>query len=206
MHWEPEMEEKFMDLDYMKVLLEGKRTVKGNFEEGIYIREVKTPFDKVSFFNGEIEFYLPTERIQTEHCGKKFLYPDAMGMYEEYASEKGDFAFTIEKFAENSMDLEKVGLSPISNIKEIYEYTSDNIQEKHEDTVVTNIDYFEQNDIQVSSAIAEGILEDGTDFVGHIFVIVYKSKVYRFYVIVKEELSETAYKLGKKIAEKLEIK
>lgn len=206
MHWKPEMEEKFMDLDFMEVLLEEKRTVKGNFEEGIYIKEVKTPFDKVSLFDGEIEIYLPSNRIQTEHCGKEFLYPDGMGVYEEYITEKGDFAFTIEKFAESSMDLEKVGLSPVADIKELYEYTSDNIQEKHENTSVTDIDQFEQSDIQISSAIAGGILEDDMDFAGNIFVIVYKSKVYRFYVIAKEELSETAYKLGKKIVEKLEIK
>ncbi len=206
MRWLPEMEEKFIDLDIMEKILEDKRTIRGNFTDGIYIKERKTDFEKAEFLNGEIKIYLPIGKVKKEHYGKKFIYPEVMGIYEEYVSEDERFAFTIEKFITDSGDWGKIGFESVPEAEKIKEYISDNIQEKFENTVITEISDYDLDHIQISILMAEGILEENAqEIVGYIFLILYQSQIYRFYIMAEDELWEIIYKLGKKIIQNVEI-
>ena len=194
--WTPEMEEEFIDLEIMEDILEEKRTVKGDFTTGIYIKEQKEEFEKVSVLDGEIELYLPQKREKKEHYGREFMYPKVMGKFEEYVSDDGRFCFTIEKLEDC--------LPEDSDIKaDVVE----NIEDRYANTVITEIADFENKGMKIDSIMAEGMIgEDFDEYVGFIFFIVCGTELYRFYIMSEDSLWDITYKLGLRVVKNMELK
>lgn len=206
MRWTLEMEEEFIDLEIMERILDDKRNVKGNFIDGIYIKEERTEFAKVSSLNGEISIYLPEDREEKEHYGRKFAYPEKMGTYEEYVVLNERICFTIEKASEtvSKSESEENKLPDMENWKEL---TIDSIEDNNDDTVVTQIEDLSINGIQIYSLMIKGFIgEEPEQYAGYIYLIIYGTQVYRIYAMSEYGIWELTYKLGKKIAENIEIK
>lgn len=201
MRWTLEMEEEFIDLEIMKILLDEKRNVKGNFEEGIYIKEERTEFAKISVLNDEISVYLPEDREKKEHYGRMFAYPEKMGIYEEYVILDGRICFTVEKALPEPEE------NMIPDMEEWKELTIDGIEGKNEDTVVTQIEDLGIDGIQIHSLMIKGFIgEEPEQYAGYIYLAIRGKQAYRIYLMSAYEMWELTYKLGKKIAENIEIK
>lgn len=193
MRWTLEMEEEFIDLEIMEDILEEKRTIKGDFITGIYIKEQKEEFEKVSVLDDQIQLYLPQKRENKEHYGREFMYPEVMGKYEEYVSEDGRFCFTIENCTSKDSYLKK-------------DVTED-IEDRYKNTVITEIADFENNGMKIQSIMAEGMIGDDLDeYVGFIFFIDCVTVLYRFYIISEEPLWDITYKLGLRVVKNMELK
>lgn len=198
MRWTLEMEEEFIDLEIMKILLDEKRNVKGNFDDGIYIKEKRTEFSKISLLNNEIELYLPEDKAKKEHYGKEFAYPEKMGTYEEYVILNESMCFTIEKPLETNV---------LSDMEEWKEYTIDGIEDNNGDTVVTQIEDLSIDGIQIHSLMIKGFIgEEVEQYTGYVYLIICGTHIYRMYIMSVQENWELTYKLGNKIVENIEIK
>lgn len=201
MRWTLEMEEEFIDLEIMKILLDEKRNVKGNFNDGIYIKEKRTEFAKIPVLNDEISVYLPEDREKKEHYGKVFAYPEKMGIHEEYVILDDKICFTVEKVLPESEE------NMIPDMEEWKEITIDDIEDKNEDTVVTQIEDLSNDGIQIQSLMIKGFIgEEPEQYAGYIYLAIREKHVYRIYLMSAYENWELTYKLGKKIAENIEIK
>ena len=94
--WSLEMKEQFSDLSIISMITANKSTVKGNFEDGIYIKGRRTEFEKVPVCGGKLEVWLPVDKEKKEFFGKEFVCPGHMEVYEEYVCEEGSYGAAFE--------------------------------------------------------------------------------------------------------------
>lgn len=130
MKWNLAIEEQFQDLTIISELVKEKVTVKGNFEDGIYIRGKQAEFEKVPVCGNKVSVYLPVERKQTEKFGKEFVCPEQMEWYEEYVCGLGTYGIAFEICHSSTTEYMEI------SIEEEAEYFCEEIQEHYEDTTV----------------------------------------------------------------------
>ena len=145
--WMEEDEEKFNDTKVINLLTREKRSVMGNFEDGILIREKTVQFVRKKLFGEKLEIYLPQEEGDKSDIGAKAFYPSDMGEFEEIVTKDGKYVIVPECISiGDDVDIE-------SFIEEMF----DNINERYEDTKFKKIrDYYEnERNIKVLYGVAE---------------------------------------------------
>lgn len=201
MKWTLEMEEEYIDLNIIREILKDKRTVGGELDEGIYIKENYVPFKKISVLDNQLQIFLPEQIEETQHYGKEFIHPKEMGMYEEYSMKNGLLHFIVE----NATNIGKAHND--FEMEDWKEKTADDIEERYEDTVITELDDWNSDGIEVSSLMAEGLIGEELDrYIGYIYLLLYKEHIYRIYIMSEYEFWEIDNRLGRKIADSVQIK
>lgn len=192
------MEKQFIDLSIINMLLKEKSTVKGSFEEGIYIKERKVEFEKIPVCCGQIYVYLPKKRLHKEIYGKEFVCPDDMELYEEFVCEEGKYGIAFETC--KLMGKQEIEISG----EELAESFIEEIEEKYEDTCVYITDIFRGKRI-LCCLMAEGEIRDNTVF-AYIYFIKNEKSLFRCYIFCeKSNWKEISY-LAAKIVDNIEVK
>lgn len=189
MRWTLEMEEEFTDLKIVAELTKDRSIIKGNFEEGLYIRGKKAEFEKVSILDDKIKLYLPLNREKIENCGSKFAYPIDMGEYVEYVCEGGKYGFTFELY--NTDDTQ------IDEVTEEFKY---NVQEKYEYTIVDIMEQTEKEGHIVGMVMVSGEVNE-EDMLAYVYIM----DCFRMYSFGKNEDWKIVRKLASMIFEHIEI-
>ncbi len=194
MKWNPEMESQWKDLSVIGILVKEKQTVKGNFQDGLFIKEKRVEFEKVSICEGRILAYLPLERERKERYGRKFVCPD-MEQYEEFVCGEGNYGIAFEVCPQSQ------GKKTEISVKELAEDFIDEVQEKYEDTVVGLVNIFQGKRI-LCSLVAEGEMDNKTVF-SYIYFIKGETNLFRCYIFCEKsnwkEMSYLAAKIVKNI-------
>ena len=109
--WTEEDEEKYKDLEIIRMIVREKSLLKGNFEDKIYLKGKGIEFEKVAILGNKYEMYLPINRNKDNNLDKFFLPKDEFEVYEAYECENGRFGIIVEQLAniqtEKKKDLDK---------------------------------------------------------------------------------------------------
>ena len=197
MKWNLAIEEQFQDLSIISELVREKVTVKGNFEDGIYIRGKQAKFEKVPVCGNKVSVYLPVERKQTEKFGKEFVCPEQMEWYEEYVCGLGTYGIAFEICHSSTTEYMEI------SIEEEAESFCEEIQEHYEDTTVEIADILNGENL-LCSFMARGEIS-GKTMISYIYFIRSRTNLFRFYLFCdKSNWKEMGY-LAAKIADNIEL-
>lgn len=197
MKWSLEIEEQFNDLSIISMITADKSPVRGNFEDGVYIKGKKTEFEKVLVCEGRLGIWLPIEREKKEYYGKEFVCPDNMELYEEYVCEKENYGAAFEVC--QMPEWKEIGALG----RELAETFREEIEEKYLYTHVSVANIFEDENL-LCYLVAEGELENETVY-SYVYFIRDNMNVYRCYFFSgKLNWKEICY-LAEKIMENIEI-
>lgn len=192
--WTEEDEEKFNDTKVINLLTREKRSVMGNFEDGILIREKTVQFVRKKLFGEKLEIYLPQEEGDKSDIGAKAFYPSDMGEFEEIVTKDGKYVIVPECISiGDDVDIE-------SFIEEMF----DNINERYEDTKFKKIRDYYENEWNIK--VLYGVAELEKQMLCLVFIIKADNKIYRIYFTSESSDYEPMIILAYKIIENISIK
>ena len=197
MKWSLEIEGQFSDLSIISMITANKSLVKGNFEDGVYIKGKRAEFDKVPVCGGKLEVWLPVDKEKKELFGKEFVCPGHMEIYEEYVCEEGSYGAAFEVC--QMPDWKDVG----SSGRELAEAFREETEEKYPCTGVSIANVFE-DDRLLCCLVAEGELDNEMVY-SYIYFIRDNMNIYRCYFFCrKKNWNEISY-LAEMIIGNMEI-
>ena len=195
--WSLEMEEQFRDLSIISMITANKSTVKGNFEDGIYIKGRRTEFERVSVCGGRLEVWLPVDKEKKELFGKEFVCPGHMEIYEEYVCEEGSYgaAFEVCQMPE--------GKETEVSALELAEAFREETEEEYPCTCVSIANIFDDEHL-LCLLVADGELNHQTVY-AYIYFLRSNENIYRCYFFCSELKREEICYLAKMIIGNIEV-
>ena len=186
--WTEEDEEKFKDLEIIRMIVREKNLLSGDFESELYLQGKKLNVEKVYVHGGKYEMYLPINRNKLERIETFLISENEFQNYEAYECEDGKFGIIIEDNKRENED-----------ISSELEHYSDYLTSEYEDIEM----YIEESIVEKQEIIGRYILADEEL---DIRVKVYLAPNYRLLVYSREidfsAINKLAYEILKSISEK----
>lgn len=92
--WKEEDEEKYADLDIVRMIVREKKLLRGRFQDEIFLQDEKVDFEKVKIFDNGYEIYLAVNRKEDDSFKRFFVSSNESRAYE---CEGGKFGIAIEQ-------------------------------------------------------------------------------------------------------------
>lgn len=191
------MEEQFSDLSIISMITANKCPVKGNFEDGVYIKGKRTGFEKVPVCGGRLGVWLPVDKEKKEYFGSEFVCPEHMEIYEEYICEEKSYGVAFEACQMPE------GKDTEVSARELAEAFQEEIEEKYPCTCVS-IAYIFEDEHLLCYLVADRELDRETVY-SYIYFLRDNENIYRCYFFCSELKRKEICYLAEMIIENIEM-